>query len=232
MDLKMAFQPIVDLNSGTVFSYEALVRGANGASAGEVLAAVNPESMYTFDQTCRVLAIDTAARLGMRENLSINFLPNAVVEPASCIRLTLAAALKVGIPAERIILEMSEAEKIRNPSHALHILQDYRKRGFMMAIDDFGSGYSGLNVLADFKPQLVKLDQALIRDIHADDARRAIVSGVINTCRALGCNVIAEGVEQPEELDVLRDLGIHLFQGYLFARPALEALPEPDIRYM
>lgn len=231
LDLKMAFQPIVDVTSRSVFAYEALVRGADGASAGQVLAAVEPAELYTFDQTCRVLAIGTAQRLGMDTFLSINFMPNAVYEPATCIRLTLAAARKVGFPADRLIFEMTESEKIRDPAHALRIIKDYRERGFLTAIDDFGAGYSGLNLLAEFQPHIVKLDMALTRDIDSDPVRRAIVAGVIGTCKALGCRMVAEGVERPEELNTLRKMGIELFQGYLLARPALEALPEPDMRW-
>lgn len=226
--LKMAFQPIVDVDARSVFAYEALVRGANGESAGEVLGAVQPEDLYAFDQTCRVLAIATAQRLGMDTHLSINFLPNAVYEPATCIRLTLAAAHKVGFAPERLIFELTEGEKIQNPAHALRIIKDYQQRGFMTAIDDFGAGYSGLNLLADFQPHLVKLDMALTRDIDRDPVRRAIVSGVVGTCKALGCKIVAEGIERPGELHALRDMGVHLFQGYLLARPGLEALPEPD----
>lgn len=231
LELKMAFQPIVDVEQRSVFAYEALVRGADGASAAQVLGAVKPDEMYSFDQTCRVLAIETAQRLGMQTYLSINFLPNAVYEPASCIRLTLAAARKVGFSPDRLIFEITESEKIHNPDHALKIIKDYRQRGFLTAIDDFGAGYSGLNLLADFQPHIVKLDMALTRDIDRDAVRRAIVAGVIGTCNALGCQIIAEGIERPEELDTLRNMGVSLFQGYLLARPGLESLPEPDMRY-
>lgn len=231
LDLKMAFQPIVDVDTRTVFAYEALVRGAQGASAGEVLAAVAPEEMYSFDQTCRVLAIETAQRLGMTTYLSINFLPNAVYEPATCIRLTLAAARKVGFPPDRLIFELTEGEKIHDPVHALRIIKDYQQRGFLTAIDDFGAGYSGLNLLAEFQPHIVKLDMALTRDIDRDPVRRAIVGGVIGTCKALGCQIVAEGIETPQELDTLRGMGVSMFQGYLLARPQVEALPEPDLTY-
>lgn len=115
MALKMAFQPIVDVDAKNVFAYEALVRGGNGESAGQVLAAVEAEDLYSLDQTCRVLAIDTATRLGMDTLLSINFMPNAVYEPATCIRLTLAAAHKVGFAPERLIFELTESEKISDP---------------------------------------------------------------------------------------------------------------------
>ncbi len=231
LDLKMAFQPIVDVDARRIFAYEALVRGADGASAGAVLSAVGPDDLYSFDQTCRVLAISTAQRLGMDTLLSINFMPNAVYEPATCIRLTLAAAHKVGFSPDRLIFEMTESEKISDPTHALRIIKDYQQRGFLTAIDDFGAGYSGLNLLAQFQPHIVKLDMALTRDIDRDPVRRAIVGGVIGTCKALGCQVIAEGVERHEELDTLRGMGVSLFQGYLLARPGLECLPEPDLRY-
>ena len=226
--LKMAFQPIVDIDRREVFAYEALVRGQNGESAGAVIADVAADQLYTFDQTCRVLAIETAQRLGMDCNLSINFMPNAVYEPATCIRLTLAAAERVGFPTQRLLFELTEAEKIRDPDHALRIVRDYQQRGFLTAIDDFGAGYAGLNLLADFQPHYVKLDMALTRGIDREKARQAIVGGVIGTCAALECQVIAEGVETREELDTLRNMGIKLFQGYLLARPQIEALPEVD----
>mgnify|MGYP005844501847 CR=1 FL=1 len=226
-ELRMAFQPIVDVVHGEVFAYEALVRGADGRSAGQVLAEVSPDQIYAFDQTCRVLAIDTAQRLGLRVRLSINFLPNAVYEPATCIRLTLAAAQKVGFPVDRLIFELTENEQIRNPQHALRIVRDYQQRGFMTAIDDFGAGYSGLNLLADYQPGLVKLDMALARDIDSNPAKQAIVQGVLGTCKMLGVKVVAEGIESRAEYDQLRTMGVELFQGYLIARPEVEALPEP-----
>ncbi len=225
--LQMAFQPIVDVRDQSVFAYEALVRGPGGEPAGWVLDRVVADQLYTFDQTCRVLAIDTAQRLGMGTRLSINFLPNAVYEPAACIRLTLAAAAKVGFPVDRLMFELAESQKIQDPAHALGILRDYAQRGFVTAIDDFGAGYAGLALLAEFQPDVVKLDMGLVRGIDAHAARATIVAGMVSTCRALGCRVVAEGVETPAEYDRLRELGIDLFQGYLFARPQLDALVEP-----
>lgn len=227
-DLRMAFQPIVDVSQREIFAYEALVRGPEGEAAGAVLAGVSADTLYAFDQTCRVLAIDTAKRLGLVSRLSINFLPNAVYEPATCIRLTLAAAEMVGFDFRKLVFELTEAEKIRAPEHALKIVQYYQRRGFLTAIDDFGAGYSGLNLLADFQPHLVKLDMALVRGIDSHPPRQAIVRGVLGTCAALGVRVIAKGVETRAEYALLRALGVDLFQGHLIARPALEALPEPN----
>ncbi|NYF18664.1 EAL domain-containing protein (putative c-di-GMP-specific phosphodiesterase class I) [Xanthomonas sp. JAI131] len=224
--IRMAFQPIVDARARTIYAYEALVRGEDGSGAAAVLARVGPQQLYRFDQTCRVQAIATAARLGLRTRLSINFIPNAVYEPATCIRLTLAAAERYGVPTGDLIFEMSESEHIRDLSKVVRILRDYAQRGFLTAIDDFGAGHSGLNLLANFQPHLLKLDMALIRDIDTSAPRRHIVAGIVGMAAALGCQVLAEGVETPAEYRTLRALGIDLYQGFLFAMPALEALPE------
>lgn len=228
MDLRMAFQPIVDVGRREVFGFEALVRGADGQGAGWVLAQVTPETLYRFDQTCRVLAIETAARLGLTSMLSINFMPNAVYEPASCIRLTLAAAERVGFPVEKLMFELTEGERIVDPAHALRVLRYYHQRGFTTAIDDFGAGFAGLNLLAQFQPQVLKIDMELVRGIESSKPRQAIVRGVALMADEVGSRLIAEGVETREELACLRSLGIDLFQGYLLAKPAVESLPQPD----
>ncbi len=224
-EVRMAFQPIVDASTRSICAYEALVRGANGEGAGEVIGRVRPEQLYRFDQTCRVKAITTAAELGMRGRLSINFSPNAVYEPATCIRLTLAAAERCGFDPRMLIFEVTESERITDVPRVVRIIKDYQGRGFLTAIDDFGAGYAGLNLLAEFQPDIVKLDMALIRNIDQDRVRRSITSGMVATCRELGCEVLGEGVETVAEYHVLREMGVNLFQGYLFARPALEALP-------
>ena len=106
------------------------------------------------------------------------------------------------------------------------ILQAYRKQGFMTAIDDFGAGYAGLNLLADFQPDLIKLDMQLIRNIDQDSVRQILVEATLQMCRKLNIRVIAEGIESLAELRTLQAMGVELFQGYLLARPAFESLPE------
>lgn len=226
--LSMAFQPIVDVEARTVFAYEALVRGPAGEGAASIFEKVDDGNRYRFDQTCRCTAIELAARLGVPTALSINFLPNAVYRPELCIRTTLEAAETFGFPIERIIFEITEGEKVDDQKHLRNIVEYYRSRGFRTAIDDFGAGYSGLNLLAEIGADIIKLDLALVRDIHTFPAKRAIVRGIVGVATELGTTVIAEGIEQREELAVLRDFGIRLFQGYLFARPGFETLPAID----
>jgi EAL domain-containing protein (putative c-di-GMP-specific phosphodiesterase class I) len=223
-EITMAFQPIVDIATGTVWAHEALVRGAEGQPAGWVLSQVTDINRYAFDQACRVRAIELAQRLGIETKLSINFLPNAVYHPAACIRATLDAANRTGLPLDRLIFEVTEAEQTLDRAHLRSIMEEYKRQGFTTAIDDFGAGFSGLNLLADFQPDLIKLDMDLIRNIDGNRTRQAIAAGVLATCRELGIAVVAEGVETAAEAKVLAGLGVSLMQGYLFAKPAFEAL--------
>jgi EAL domain-containing protein (putative c-di-GMP-specific phosphodiesterase class I) len=225
-DFTMAFQPIVDIRNGTIFSHEALVRGHGDLPAGAVFERVNDENRYQFDQTCRVKAIELASKLGIGCYLNINFLPTAVYRPELCIRTTLDAAQRFGFPRERIIFEFTEVDRVEDPEHLLSIVNYYRHLGFMTAIDDFGAGYSGLNMLADTPTDIIKLDMNLIRDIDTDPTRQAIVRGVVQICQELGIRIIAEGVETRDELLALEQQGIELIQGFYFARPAYEALAE------
>ncbi|MES2858206.1 MAG: EAL domain-containing protein [Pseudomonadota bacterium] len=222
----MAFQPILDLRTRRVFAYEALVRGKSGEGAGGILAQVNPDNRYAFDQTCRRTAVELAARLQVPCFVSINFLPNAVYKAATCIRATLEAARQHGFPTSRLIFEITENEELVDKAHLKDIIREYRRQGFKTAIDDFGAGYAGLNLLAEFQPDIIKLDMALVRAIDSDPVRQAIVRGILGVCEALSIEVIAEGVETTAELTVLRGMGIGLFQGFLFAKPGFECLPE------
>lgn len=230
MDFTMAFQPIVDIAAGEVWAHEALVRGPEGQGAGWVLGQVTHANRYAFDQSCRIKAIELAAGLPMDgARLSINFLPNAVYKAETCIRATLAAARRTGFPTDRIIFEVTENERVVDHDHLKSIFTEYKRQGFLTAIDDFGSGYSGLNLLAEFQPDIIKLDMALTRNIDADRARRSIVKAILAVCDDLGITPIAEGIETADEAKTLRDLGVTLMQGYLFARPAFRAVvSEPD----
>lgn len=224
----MAFQPVVDVTSQRIYAYEALVRGANGESAASVLMQVNETNRYAFDQACRVKAIETATRLGLDRRLNINFMPNAVYSAKACLRLTLASAKQAGFPPNLITFEFTENEQIIDRVHLKDIIQTYRQHGFMTALDDFGTGFAGLSLLADFQTDTIKIDRILVTNVDTDKPRQAIVAGILKTAQMLGISIVAEGVERIEEKKVLTDMGIHLFQGFLFARPSLEFLTPDD----
>ncbi len=225
-DFTMAFQPILDLSSQAVLAHEALVRGLDGEGAGAVLGRVTGANRFAFDQHCRVKAVELAAGLGLPGAVSINFMPNAVYEPAHCLRTTLDAARRTGTPLDRIVLEVTEGERVADAGHLRRILETYKRSGLVTAIDDFGAGYSGLNLLADFQPDIVKLDMELTRGIDTHRPRQAIVAAIVGLCRALSILPIAEGVETEGEMRALRGIGIDHMQGYLFARPRIGAMAE------
>jgi len=221
----MAFQPIVDVETANVFAYEALVRPTGGGTAADVLSQINEQNRYSFDQACRVKAIELAAGLGMDSLLSINFLPNAVYQPAACLRKTFEAAERTHFPVHHLMFEVTENEPARDVGHLQSIFTEYKRHGMITAIDDFGAGHSGLNMLADFQPDVLKIDMALTRSIDTDEVRNKITGAVVGLCNSLHISVIAEGVETLGEAVALRALGVRLFQGYYFARPAIEQLP-------
>lgn len=224
----MAFQPIVDVVTERVFAYEALVRGLHNESADSVLAQVTPENRYAFDQSCRAKAITLAGRLRLAERgakLSINCMPGAVYSPAACIQSTLNMAKRVGFPQDRLIFEVTQMERARDSGQLLAVVEEYRRHGFQIALDDFGGGYAGLNLLADMTADIVKLDTELTRNLHQRPAALAIVRTIVHLCTTLGIGVVAKGVETREEYDVLRGCGVRLMQGHLLAKPAFEALP-------
>nr|WP_180323161.1 EAL domain-containing protein [Marinobacter adhaerens] len=225
--LTFAFQPIVDVVNKSVYAYEALVRGPEGEGAMEILGRVNEKNRYAFDQICRVKAVKLAARLGMQALLSINFMPNAVYKAEYCIRTTLAAARTYNFDTSKIIFELTEGEDLSSVDHLVSIINAYKEMGFSTAIDDFGAGYSRYNIMMASPPDLLKLDMALVRNIHEEPNKQAVVAGIIAMMKMLGGYIVAEGVEVEEEYFWLRSQGISLFQGYLFAKPGFECLPEP-----
>lgn len=223
-EFEYAYQPIVNVKTRSTYAHEALVRGPNGESAASVLAKINDGNRYRFDQLCRSKAVEGAARLNMQELLSINFLPNAVYRPEVCIRSTFEAARKFNFPIEKIIFEVTEGERVEDRPHLVNIFREYRRFGFHTAIDDFGAGYAGLNLLSEYQPDIIKIDMDLVRGIDHNVARQAIVSGIVHICKKLNIKVLAEGIETRAERDFLSAAGIELMQGYWFSKPVFKGL--------
>ncbi len=227
-----AYQPIVDVLTHEVFSHEALIRGADNAPAFKVLGQIPEPDKYAFDQHSRIAAIELAHKLGLRTHLNLNMLPGSLFAPEVSIEATLDAATRCGLPLERVILEVTESEAIADHSRFAGLLNAYRGRGIKVAIDDFGSGISGLNLLADFQPDQIKIDMVLVRGIERNGPRQAIARAILQVCEDLGIDVVAEGVETRAEYDWFTHHGVRLFQGYLLAKPAFEGWPEviyPDV---
>jgi EAL domain-containing protein (putative c-di-GMP-specific phosphodiesterase class I) len=225
LDFSFAFQPIVDTHARAVYSHEALVRGLNNEPAYQVLKRYAGDRMAAFDAACRAKAIEVAARIGVHTHLNLNFLPSAALDGAVGLNSTVEAANRHSFPLDRIIVEATEGEAIGDPVQFAKVVNEYRRAGMRLAIDDFGAGYSGLNLLSEFQPDIVKLDMGLVRGIHSHGPRQAIVRAIAQVCVDLGIDFVVEGVETVKEFAWFTDLGVNLYQGYLFAKPMFEAMP-------
>ena len=214
-----------DDRHGRVTQIMALVRGRSGEPARSILATLTGANLERFDRDARVEAVRLAASLGLVVRLSLNFLPRTLDSLPDAIDSTLEAMKVAGLLASQLILEVTEDDLIRDPSGFAARINAYRTYGLLLALDDFGAGYAGLNLLADFQPDIVKLDMHLVRDIDGHGPRQAIVKAIVAACRDLGLDVLAEGVETEREFRWLARRGINLFQGYLFGKPALASLP-------
>jgi len=225
-----AFQPIVDVRNREIISFEALVRGPRGESSASVFAQVPKNDILKFDEICRRKAIHLASRLKIPNRLNLNLTAQSIFEVDMSITATFQASIQSGIPAENIIFEVIESECLTEQRNLVKYLRLIQEFGFATAIDDFGAGYSGLKLLAEYQPYYIKLDRNLIGNIHQDYVKQRIFSGVKKICDSLSIQIVAEGVENIGEYRWLNQAGISIFQGYYFARPAFEALPDVSSR--
>jgi len=225
-EFSFAFQPIVDIHNRKVVSYEALVRGPRGEPSAAVFAQVSRNNFAKFDEICRQKAIHLASRLKIPGQLNLNMSASSMYEVDMSITATFKASLQSGIPVGNIIFEVIEYESLvdnRNLLKYLKVIQDF---GFKTAVDDFGAGHSGLTLLVQYQPNFIKLDRQLIAGIHQDSIKQSVFTGIQHICKRLSIDIVAEGVETTGEYHWLQDAGIRFFQGYYFARPAFEALPD------
>jgi EAL domain-containing protein (putative c-di-GMP-specific phosphodiesterase class I) len=219
-----AYQPIVDMRSRSTFAHATWLRGPNGEDAATVLSQVTEPNRRRFDRACRTLAIKGAAQLGIRELVSIVCVPHAADDPALSVCTTFEAARRHRLPAGQIICTVPESDRADDAGRVVALLREAKRCGFKTAIDDFGSGFAGLTLLAAFQPDLVKLGVAFTRRLASSRPRQVIVRGLVRLCDDLGIRLIATGVETAAERDSLIDAGVGLMQGDWFAQPAFQRL--------
>ncbi|MEZ6119515.1 MAG: EAL domain-containing protein [Pirellulaceae bacterium] len=219
------FQPIVRLNDPRdVFGYECLVRGVS--EAGQVIppflmfgVARRAKLICELDHAARVRAFATIAQLDSQEKFFINFSPRVLQTNHLGVKSTIDAALDAGISTRQIVVEVTESDEIHQLDQVLNQLHLFREAGFGIALDDVGAGYSSLTILADIRPDFVKIDMDLIRGANQDRYRGCIVRKLLELSSELEICTVAEGIETMDEWAWARDQGADLGQGYLFAKP-------------
>lgn len=221
------FQPVIEARSGDVWGFECLMRGrkTDGSIVGapQMLDWAKAENLYfMLDRVCRETHLENAGKLNADANCRflINFLPTAIYQPEYCLQTSLAAMRRSGLTPRQVIFEVVETEKVLDTAHLLRILDFYRRSGFGVALDDMGSGYSGLTMLADLQPNLIKIDRAIVSKSVTSKPHFNICAALVRMGKENGQTVLAEGVETIEEVNLMRSLGVDLFQGYYFGKPA------------
>jgi EAL domain-containing protein (putative c-di-GMP-specific phosphodiesterase class I)/AmiR/NasT family two-component response regulator len=218
-ELCMAYQPIFDLKDNEVVGLEALARFRSppDRSTDTWLAEADAVGrLLEMEGACLRAAIGDLERLPEEAYLSLN------ISPAMAIAPELRAVLD-GLPAERLVLEMTEHARVDDYTALKAALGTFRERGVRLAIDDAGAGFASLRHIVLLHPDFIKLDVTLTRDVHVDETRQALVAALVAFGSQIGAEVVAEGVEFAEQLDTLRQAGVQFGQGFYLARP--QALP-------
>lgn len=225
--LETWFQPIFWAGTLEVWGFECLMRGRgdDGAlvGAGELLGWARQEHLsFTLDRLSRETHLQNAGKAGLPAgcHLLVNFLPTAIYTPEFCLATTVRAARESGLDPDRIVFEVVETEEVADRAHLQRILSFYRREGFKVALDDVGTGWSGLTLLADLDPDLVKIDRELVAKSVTSPFHREICAALVKLGQDAGELVLAEGVETEEEWRTMEALGVNLLQGYLFGAPS------------
>lgn len=223
-NLHPLFQPILDIRSGELVGYEGLIRGPANSPFHAPLAlfsAVKPHGLsLELEMLCRKIILEKFAALGLPGKVFLNVSPEALAQPNFKIGETLKFIAETGITPERVIIELTENQPIYDFDDMRAALLHYRRMGFSIAMDDLGAGFSSLRLWSELRPDYVKIDMHFIQGVNTDPLKLQFLKSIQSIAESSNTLVIAEGIETPEELMAIRDIGIAFGQGYFIARPA------------
>jgi EAL domain-containing protein (putative c-di-GMP-specific phosphodiesterase class I) len=224
--LRTYFQPIIDIKRNEIYAYECLSRGIkeDGSIMGSHMifrTAFKSDLLYYLDREARETALMSSINNNVKKKIFINFVPSSIYNPKTSLKDTLDWVEKLGHKPSNIVFEIIETEDIDDAKYLKNLLNEYRKQGFKIALDDIGSGYSSLSILAEIKPDYIKVDMDIIRNIHKDKFKQSIFRGLTLICKENNIKVLAEGVETKDELDFCIDNGADYIQGFYYAKPTL-----------
>ncbi|SBS30566.1 Putative cyclic-di-GMP phosphodiesterase AdrB [Marinomonas aquimarina] len=215
-DFSIVCQPIYDLEKGAVIGYEALTRFNSDAGLTTEEWFVNAAKVglsYELECATGQKAFDMLPRLAANQYLTINVSPTTIL---SCQNLQ----AMFGQYADRIVLEITEHDEISDYAQVSEVLAPLREQGLRLAVDDAGAGYASFRHILLLKPDVIKLDRSLINGIDSDPSQYALATAIVAFAESTQSTIVAEGIETDSELNAIRQLNIHLGQGYLLGRPA------------
>jgi EAL domain-containing protein (putative c-di-GMP-specific phosphodiesterase class I) len=225
------FQPIVSLHNGAIHGYESLSRLTHGGSI------TNPEELFDkarkhgmtaeIEKLCREKALSRASEIDLTGMIFLNVCPALLHTEGHRPGFTAELLSHLGIDHSRVVFELTEKTLISDYALFERGVAHYRSQGYRIAIDDLGDGYAGLKMLSQVVPDYVKLAQFLVSNIDSSSSRQALAEALVCYSKKIGAQVIAEGIERPEELEYFTSIGTEYGQGYLLARPS--NIPSPNL---
>jgi EAL domain-containing protein (putative c-di-GMP-specific phosphodiesterase class I) len=223
------FQPIIEIENNSIFGYETLVRGVkeNGdlMFPNELFSKSKRNDMnFKLDRLCRESSLKTAATKKVHQKVFINFIPTSIYDPEFCLASTEKWAKQLEFDPSQIVFEVVETELVKDQKHLKNILQFYRSKGYKIALDDVGEGYSSLNMLIELKPDIIKIDRNIIDGIDKNELKQSVYKALYTLAKEHNILVLAEGIETLGELQTVKSIGVDLAQGYYFAKPTAEPI--------
>jgi EAL domain-containing protein (putative c-di-GMP-specific phosphodiesterase class I) len=223
--VRSVYEPIVDVNTRTVFGYEALARGPEGTELHSPLALFETASegqgdlIFQLDCLCRQSGLSGARDLPADTKLFLNVRPTTIHDPSFRAEALSRTLETCDLPPSSVVFEISEQESIGNFDIFREVRDYYRKLGFQIALDDVGAGYSSLESVMELVPEFIKVDRAFVHGIDEDPARQELLRAMCAVAEQIGARIIGEGLDTLEELETLGRLGIPFGQGWLFGKP-------------
>ena len=218
-----AYQPILRMQENTIMGFEALSRGPRGSgleSAAALFGAAEDHNLQVeLDRLCRKRALLSSNRIPSNAKIFVNTLPATMRDPQFRDKALIDFLEKAQVVPSRIVIEITEQEVIEKLEMFRETMAYFKGMGMSFAVDDVGAGYSGLDTIAKLGPNYLKIDIGLVRDVHVSSVNRAMVKAIIALGHSIDANVIAEGINNEEEAQVLLAMGVDLGQGFHLARP-------------
>ncbi len=222
--IKSVYQPIMRLGDGKVFGYESLTRCPEGSLFDGPLSlfqfAERNNMAYALDRLAREKAIRHCPSLSMVQKIFINVTMGIINDPHFVSGQTVQWLNERGINPGQVVFELTERSSIDDFDAAKKILAHYRSQGYEIAIDDAGAGYSSLQSIVELSPDYIKVDRSLVRMADKDEMKKHMLRTFVRFAKKMNIRTVAEGIERPEELRLLRAMGFDFAQGYLIGRPS------------
>jgi EAL domain-containing protein (putative c-di-GMP-specific phosphodiesterase class I) len=182
-------------------------------------AAEANDALWSLERLCRRKALEDLPALAPHQLLFLNVEPDSIHDPHLGGPQFLEGLTEAGLSPRQVVLELTEHSAVRDFVAFRRTLEQFRRLGFRLAMDDVGSGYAGLQSIAEIAPDFIKADMHLVRGLHVSSIKRELIDTIRRFSDSTGITFVAEGVESREELNALISVGVRCAQGFLFARP-------------